>query len=61
MDASMRRCEKIDRLDYRRSRDRSKKSWRKIIGYDLKNLEIMEDMTQDRRLWRFRIKVMDLR
>ena len=38
MDAPVRRCEKIDRLNYRRSRDRSKKSWSKVIRHNLKAL-----------------------
>ena len=44
MDALVRRCEKIDCLDYKRSRGRPKKSWSKVIRRDLKTLELEEDM-----------------
>jgi len=44
MDAPERKCEKIDHLDYRRSRDRPKKSWKEVIRYDLKTLGLVEDM-----------------
>jgi len=61
MDAPVRRCEKFDHPAYRRSRGRPKKSWSEIIRHDLKTLGLVEDMTQDRRLWRSRIKVADCR
>ena len=61
MDALVRRCEKINRSDYKRSRGRPKMSWSKVISHDLKSLELVEDMAQDRRLWRFRIKAVDFR
>ena len=60
MDALVRRCEKINRLDYR-SRSRSKKSWSEVISHDLKTLELVEDMAHDRRFWRSRIKVVNFR
>jgi len=59
MDAPVRRCEKLDRLDYRRNRDRPKKSWSEVIRHDLKTLGLVEDMAQDRGLWQSRIKVAD--
>ena len=61
MDAPVRRCEKIDCPDYRRSRGRSKKNWSEVIRHDLKTLGLEEDMAQDTRLWRSRIKVVDFR
>ena len=61
MDAPVRRCEKFDRSDYRRSRSRPKKSWSEIIRHDLKTLGLVEDMSQDRRFSRSRIKVADCR
>ena len=61
MDAPVRRCEKIDRLDYRRSRGTPKKSWSAVIRHDLKTLGLEEDIAQDIRLWRSRIKVVDFR
>ena len=57
----MRRCETIERLDYRRSRGRSKKSWSEVIRHNLKTLGLVEDMARDKRLWRSRIKVVDFR
>ena len=44
MDVLVRRCERLDRPDYRRSRGRPKKSWSKFIRYDLKTLGLVEDM-----------------
>ena len=61
LDAPVRRCDKLDHSDYKRSRGRSKKSWSEVIRHDLKTLGLMEDMAQDRRLWRARIKVADYR
>jgi len=43
MDALVRRCEKLDRLHYRRSRGRPKKSLSEVIRHDLKNLGLVED------------------
>ena len=48
MDAPVRRCERLDRPDYRRSRSRPKKSWIEVIRHDLKALGLVEDMTQNR-------------
>jgi len=59
MDAPVRKCENIDRLDYKRSRGRPKKSCSEIIRHDLKTLALAEDMSQDRTLWRSRINVAD--
>jgi len=58
-DAAVRRCETIEYLDYRRSRGRPKKSWSEVIRHDLRTLGLAEDMTQDRKFWRDRIKVTD--
>jgi len=51
MDISVRRCEKIDWSDCRRSRSKLNKSLSEIIRYDLKILELVEDMTLDKRLY----------
>ena len=56
----MRRCETIEYPEFRRSRGRLKKSWSKVIRRDLKTLGLVEDMAQDRILWRGRIKVVDM-
>ena len=61
LDAQVRRCDKLDRLDYKRSRGRPKKRWREVIKHDLKTLGLVEDMAQDRRLWWARIQVADYR
>ena len=58
-DAPMKRCKTIECLDYKRSRGRPNKSWREVIRRDLKTLRLEEDMAQDRKLWRVRIKVAD--
>jgi len=50
MDAPVRRCEKLDRPDHKRSIGRPKKSWSEVIGHDLKTLGLVEVMAQDRRL-----------
>jgi len=60
-DAPIRKCETIEYPEYRRSRGRPKKSWSEVIKYDLKTLGLVEDMAQDRKLWRSRIKVVDFR
>ena len=59
MDAPVRRCEMIVHPNYRRSRGRSKKSWSEVISHDLESLGLLEDMAQNRRLWRSRIKATD--
>jgi len=61
MDASVRRCKKIDRSYHRRSRGRLKKSWSEVIRYDLKTLGLVEDTAYDRRLWGSRIKIANFR
>jgi len=50
MDALVRRCENIDRLDCKRSRGRPRKSWSEAIINDLKTFSLVEDMTQDETL-----------
>jgi len=61
VDVPMSRCEKIDRPQHKRGRGRPKKSWSEVIRHYLKTLGLVEDMTQDRRLWRSRTKVVDFR
>jgi len=61
VDATMRRCEHIDWPDHSKSRGRPNKSWCEVVRHDLKTLELVEDITQDRRLWRSKIKVADFR
>jgi len=59
MDAPVRRCETMECSDYSRSRGTPQKSWSKVIRHDLKTLGLVEDMAQDRKLWKVRIKVAD--
>jgi len=59
MDALVRRCEKLDLPDHKRSRGRPKKSWSEVIRQNLKTLGLVEDMAKDRGLWRSTIKVAD--
>ena len=49
----------IECLEYRKSRGRPKKSWSEVIRHNLRTLGLMDDMAQDRKLWRARIKVAD--
>ena len=58
-ECAVRRCETIECLEYKRSRGRPKKSWSEVIRHDLRTLGLVEDMAQDRKLWRGRIKVAD--
>ena len=60
MDTSVRRCENIDHLHHRRSRGRLKKSWRELIRHDLNTLGLVDDITQERRLWRSIIRIADV-
>jgi len=59
MDTLVRRCEKLNRSDHKQSKGRPKKSWSKVIRYDLKTLEIVEEIAQYRRPWKSIIKVID--
>ena len=61
MDDPVRRCEMIDIPEGKRGRGRSKKSLDKVIREDLKVVGLTEDLTQDRKQWRDRIKILDRR
>ena len=58
-DAPMRRCERINIPAGRRGRGQQKRSLDEVIRKDLKVAGLTEDMAQDRKLWRDRIKVLD--
>ena len=58
-DAPVRRCETIECLSYKRCRGRPKKSWSEVIRHDLRSLGLVEDMAQDRKLWKARIRAKD--
>ena len=59
LDEPMRRCEKLECMDLKRSRGRSKKNWSEVLRHDLKTLGLVDDMAQDRKLWKSRIHVVD--
>jgi len=57
-DTPVRRCEMIDIPEGKRGRCRPKKSLDEVIREDLKVVGLMEELVQDRRLWRDRIKIL---
>ena len=59
MAAPVRRCELIDVPGGKRGRGRPKKSLDKLIREDLKVVGLTEDLAQDRRMWRSRIRILD--
>ena len=61
MAAPVRRCEMIVSPGGKRGRGRPKKCLEEVVREDLRVTGLTEDMTQDRRLWRDRIKVSDYR
>ena len=61
MDVPVRRGETINIPEGKRGRGRPKKSLDEVIREDLKIVGLTEDLTQDRRLWRDRIKILDRR
>ncbi|KAM3286480.1 hypothetical protein P3S67_025279 [Capsicum chacoense] len=56
-DAPVRGCERLALDGFRRDRGRPKKYWREVIRHDMEQLQITEDMTLDRKVWRSRIRV----
>ncbi|XP_070006271.1 membralin-like protein At1g60995 isoform X2 [Nicotiana sylvestris] len=56
-DAPVRRCERLTLGGERRGRGRPTKSWSEVIRRDMVQLELTEDMTLDRRVWRLKIMV----
>jgi len=57
-DAPVRRYEGINILRGKRGKGRPKRSLGEMIREDLKVVWLTEDMAQDRRLWRDRIKIL---
>ena len=57
--APVRRWEMIDVPVGKRGRGRPKKCLKEVVREDLRVAGLTEDMAQDRRLWRNRIKVSD--
>ncbi|XP_070050863.1 uncharacterized protein [Nicotiana tomentosiformis] len=58
-DAPVRRCERLASGGLKRGRVRPKKYWGEVISQDLALLQLTEDMTFDRKVWRSRIRVED--
>ncbi|KAF3655662.1 hypothetical protein FXO38_14579 [Capsicum annuum] len=56
-DALVRRCERLALDGFRQGKGRPKKYWRKVIRRDMEQLQLTEDMTQDRKIWRTRIRI----
>ena len=61
VDAPVKRCEMINIPEGKRGRRRPLKCLNEVIRQVLKLLELTEDIAQDRRPWRDRIKVLDHR
>ena len=61
VDAPVKRCEMINIPEGKRGRGPPKKSLDEVIREDLKVVCLTEDLTQDRKLWRDRIKILDRR
>ncbi|KAF3667820.1 hypothetical protein FXO37_09837 [Capsicum annuum] len=59
MDAPVRSCERLALDGFRRGRGRPKKYWGEVIRRDMEQLQLTEDMTLDRKVWRTRITAED--
>ncbi|KAM3337708.1 hypothetical protein P3S68_032033 [Capsicum galapagoense] len=59
MDAPVRRCERLALDGFRRGRGRPKKHWGEVVRRDMEQLQLTEDMTLDRKVWRTRITAED--
>ena len=58
-DTPIRRCERLALDSFRRGRGRPKKYWGEVIRRDMEQLQLTEDMTLDRKVWRTRIRAED--
>lgn len=47
----------MDIVGVRRGRGRPKKCWGEVIGHNMAQLQLIEDVTLDRRVWRLQITV----
>ena len=56
-DAPIRICERLALDGFRKVRGRLKKYWREVIRHDMEQLQLIEDKTPDRKMWRLRIRV----
>jgi len=57
LDAPVMRYERLALAGTRRGRGRPKKYWGEVIRQDMAGLQISEDMTFDRKVWRSSIRV----
>ncbi|KAF3639912.1 50S ribosomal protein L9, chloroplastic [Capsicum annuum] len=55
MDAPVRRCERLALDGFTRGRGRPKKYWGEVIRRDMEQLQLIEDMTLDRKCFVFRV------
>ena len=55
--APVRKCESLAMNGFRRGRGRPKEYWREVIRHDMEQLQLTEDMTLDRKVWKMRIRV----
>ena len=58
-DTLVRRVEKIDIVQGKKLRGRSKMTWMEVVKKDMKLLELEEKMVADRNYWRRMIHVLD--
>ena len=61
VNSPVRRYEMINISEGKRGKERPKKSLDEVIRDDLKVVGLSEDLAQDRKLWRDRIKILDRR
>jgi len=55
--APVRRCKAINLIQCRRGIGRPKMSWNEVIRGDMNCMGLTNDMTQDRKLWRVRTRI----
>lgn len=51
------RCERLAIVGLRRGRGKWKKDWGEVIRHDIVCLQITDDMTFDRKIWRSKIRI----
>ncbi|PHT60418.1 Transmembrane 9 superfamily member 2 [Capsicum baccatum] len=56
-DAPVLRCERLALDGFKQGRGRPKKYWREVIKRDMEQLQLTEDMTQYRKVWRKSIRI----
>ncbi|PHT42182.1 hypothetical protein CQW23_16207 [Capsicum baccatum] len=59
-DAPVRRCETVAMDGFTWDRGRPKKYWREVIRHNMEQLQLTEDMTLDRKMWRMRIRTIGI-